>query len=166
MTRRDTGTASGNLTTVVDNGGMTGALKLNYDERGNVVSETRTAGTVKLATAYAYDAASRVAAVTYPSGWTAAYTRDQMGRVTAIGAQPPGPAPPRTGRLASFGRAMPGLGLPAASPPLASAPVASAIAYLPFGPVSGLSYGNGIVETRAFDLDYRATGIADIAAAT
>jgi RHS repeat-associated protein len=156
----------GQLTTVVDNGGMTGALKLNYDERGNVVSETRTAGTVTLATAYAYDAASRVAAVTYPSGWTAAYTRDQMGRVTAIGAQPPGPAPVRAGRLASSGKSMPTLGLPAASPPLASAPVASTITYLPFGPVSGLSYGNGIVETRAFDLDYRATSIADTGAAT
>jgi RHS repeat-associated protein len=154
----------GRLTTVVDNGGMTGALKLNYDERGNVVSETRTAGAVKLTTAYAYDAASRVAAVTYPSGWTAAYSRDQMGRVTAIGAQPPGPAPPRPGRLASS-KSLPVRALPAASVPLASAPVASAITYLPFGPVSGLSYGNGIVETRAFDLDYRATGIADTGAA-
>jgi YD repeat-containing protein len=161
----------GRLTTLVDNGGTTGALARSYDERGNVVSAVRRAGTVTLATAYAYDAASRVAAVTYPSGWTAAYTRDQMGRVTAIGAQPPGPAPPRAGRLASFGEASPALGLPAASvpltvPPGASAPVASAISYLPFGPVSGLSYGNGVVETRAFDLDYRATGIADTGAAT
>jgi RHS repeat-associated protein len=151
----------GRLTTVIDNGGMTGALKLNYDERGNVVSAVRRAGTVTLATAYAYDAASRFAAITYPSGWTAAYTRDQMGRVTAIGAQPPSPVPPRGGRLASFGKSMPALGLPAAS-----SPVANAISYLPFGPVSGLSYGNGIVETRAFDLDYRATGIADTGAAT
>jgi hypothetical protein len=30
----------------------------------------------------------------------------------------------------------------------------SQIAYQPFGPIGGLSYGNGIVETRAFDLDY------------
>jgi RHS repeat-associated protein len=160
----------GQLTTVVDNGGQTGALKLSYDERGNVASQIRRAGTVTLATAYVYDAASRVAAITYPSGWTAAYTRDQMGRVTAIGAQPPGPAP-RAGRLAGVGRSSPALGRPAASPPLArppavSSPVASAITYLPFGPASGLSYGNGIVETRAFDLDYRATSIADASAKT
>src|SRR6202040_1560855 len=63
----------GRLTTLVDNGGTTGTLTRSYDERGNVVSETRTAGAVKLTTAYAYDAASRVTAITYPSGWTAAY---------------------------------------------------------------------------------------------
>jgi RHS repeat-associated protein len=156
----------GRLTTVVDNGGQTGALKLGYDERGNAVSVVRNAGSVKLMTAYAYDAASRVAAVTYPSGWTAAYTRDAMGQVTAIGAQPPGPAAPRAGRLTGFGTARPALSLPAARPPLANSSVASAIGYLPFGPVSGLSYGNGIVETRAFDLDYRPTGVADAGAAT
>jgi RHS repeat-associated protein len=156
----------GRLTTVVDNGGQTGALKLGYDERGNAVSAVRNAGSVKLMTAYAYDAASRVAAVTYPSGWTAAYTRDAMGRVTAIGAQPPGPAPPRTGRLASSTKSLPVRALPAASLPVASSPVASAIAYLPLGPVSGLTYGNGIVETRAFDLDYRPSSVADASAKT
>ena len=35
--------------------------------------------------------------------------------------------------------------------------VANAITYQPFGPVSGLTYGNGIAETRSFDLDYRLT---------
>jgi RHS repeat-associated protein len=156
----------GRLTTITDNGGQTGALKLSYDERGNAVSAVRNAGSVKLMTAYAYDAASRVAAVTYPSGWTAGYTRDPMGRITAIDAQPPGPKAPRAGRLAGFGKSMPNFGLPMAGPPLSSASVASAIGYLPFGPVSGLSYGNGIVETRAFDLDYRATALADSGAKT
>src|SRR5439155_22162169 len=101
-----------------------------------------------------------------PSGWPAGYTRDQMGRITAIDAQPPGPKAPRAGRLAGFGKSMPNFGLPMAGPPLSSASVASAIGYLPFGPVSGLSYGNGIVETRGFDLDYRATSVADSGAKT
>ncbi|HEX7965807.1 MAG TPA: RHS repeat-associated core domain-containing protein [Gammaproteobacteria bacterium] len=38
--------------------------------------------------------------------------------------------------------------------------VASYITYKPFGPVSGLTYGNGLVETRTYDLDYRMTGIS------
>jgi YD repeat-containing protein len=148
----------GRLTTVIDNGGHAGGLKLSYDERGNLVSAVRSAGAVTLAIAYAYDAASRVAIITYPSGWSAAYTRDQMGRVTAIAAQPPGPALPPAGRL---GRPALGLGPPPANPA-----VVSAVTYLPFGPVSGLTYGNGIIETRGFDLDYRPTSLTDAGAAT
>jgi YD repeat-containing protein len=122
----------GRLTTVVDNGGVAGSLGRSYDERGNVVSEVRCAGAVTLATAYAYDAADRIAAITYPSGAIASYSRDAMGRVTALAVKPPGMSP-----LA----------------------VTSQIAYQPFGPVGGLVYGNGIAESRAFDLDYRVTGI-------
>ena len=40
-------------------------------------------GSATLTTAYTYDAASRVSSITYPSGWTVAYTRDIMGRTTA-----------------------------------------------------------------------------------
>ncbi|MGA3133378.1 MAG: hypothetical protein ABSD59_21495, partial [Terracidiphilus sp.] len=42
-----------------------------------------------------------------------------------------------------------------------STPVVSNISYEPFGPYTGLTYGNGVVETRSFDQDYRVTGIAD-----
>jgi RHS repeat-associated protein len=38
--------------------------------------------------------------------------------------------------------------------------VASSIAYKPFGPIAGFSYGNGLAETRSYDLDYRVTGIS------
>jgi len=120
----------GRLTTVVD---AVGTLQRSYDERGNLVSETRSGGSWTAVTGYAYDAASRITAITYPSGTIASYTRDAMGRVTAITAQPPG------------------------SPVL---PVLSSITYLPFGPVQGLHYGNGVVETRTFDLDYRQTGLS------
>ncbi|MGH8414040.1 MAG: hypothetical protein ACRESX_04850 [Gammaproteobacteria bacterium] len=34
-----------------------------------------------------------------------------------------------------------------------------AITYAPFGPVSGLTYGNGLTESRSYDQDYRLTGI-------
>jgi RHS repeat-associated protein len=125
----------GRLTKVIDNAG---ALTRSYDERGNVLKETRSLGPASLTTAYAYDAASRIAAITYPSGWVALYTRDAMGRVTAVTAKPP-------------------LG--------AALPVAGSITYQPFGPVSGLAFGNGITERRVYDLDYRLTTISDVGAA-
>lgn len=85
-------------------------------------------------TKYTYDAANRIASVTYPSGTIVSYTRDTMGRVTAVNAQPSGGT---------------------------STPVVSSIAYQPFGPYSGLTYGNGVAESRGFDQDYRLTGITD-----
>ena len=62
------------------------------------------------------------------------YTRDIMGRITAVNAQAPGGS---------------------------STPVVSSVAYEPFGPYSSLTYGNGVAETRGFDQDYRMTGITD-----
>ena len=62
------------------------------------------------------------------------YTRDIMGRITAVNAQAPGGS---------------------------STPVVSSVGYEPFGPYSSLTYGNGVAETRGFDQDYRMTGITD-----
>ena len=126
----------GGLTSVTD---AAGTLTRSYDERGKVLKETRTNGAAKLATTYIYDAASRVASITYPSGWTAAYTRDAMGRPTAVTAQAPGGS--------------------------ASVPVLTSAGYQPFGPINGLTFGNGVAEARTFDLDYRLTGLADAGAA-
>jgi RHS repeat-associated protein len=117
----------GRPTTVTD---QAGTLKRTYDERGNVLADSRN-GSV---TGYAYDATSRVAAITYPSGAVATYTRDQMGGITGVSVTPSG-----GGRLS----------------------VLSGVAYAPFGPPTGLTYGNGIAESRAFDLDYRLTSLRD-----
>jgi RHS repeat-associated protein len=126
----------GRLTAVAD---AAGTLTRSYDERGNLLKETRIGGAAKLVTIYTYDPADRVASITYPSGWTAAYTRDAMGRTTAVTAQPPGPA--------------------------ISVPVLATAAYQPFGPINALTLGNGVAESRSFDLDYRLTGLADTGAA-
>ena len=122
----------GRLTGVTD---AAGTLARSYDERGNMLSETRVNGVATLVTTYTYDAANRVASITYPSGWTAGYTRDAMGRTTAVTAQGAGGS--------------------------ASASVVSGAGYQPFGPINALTFGNGVAETRAFDLDYRLTGLAD-----
>jgi RHS repeat-associated protein len=122
----------GRLTAVTD---AAGSLMRSYDERGNVLSETRANGAATLVTAYTYDAASRVTSITYPSGWTAVYRRDTMGRITAVTAQPPGGG--------------------------ASVPVVASAGYQPFGPVNALTFGNSVTETRSFDLDYRLTSLTD-----
>ena len=122
----------GRLMAVTD---AAGTLARSYDERGNVLSETRVNSAATLVTAYTYDAASRVASITYPSGWVVAYTRDSMGRATAATAQAPDGG--------------------------ASVPVLANAGYQPFGPINALTFGNGVTETNNFDLDYRLTGLAD-----
>ena len=125
----------GRLTSVTD---AVGTLSRTYDERGNVFTESRVSGgaaAATLVTKYTYDGANRAASIAYPSGIVVAYQRDSMGRVTGVTAQPQGASQPAT--------------------------VLSQIAYQPFGPPSGMSYGNGVRDTRTFDLDYRLTSLSD-----
>ena len=119
----------GRLTAIKD---AVGTLSRSYDERGNVVSETRVMNGSTLQTAYTFDKAGHVSSITYPSGLVVTYIRDPMGRATSITAKVPGAA---------------------------VQPVVSSIGYQPFGPVNSLTFWNGIVETRSFDNDYRLTGI-------
>ncbi len=118
----------GHLTSVAD---AVGTLSLTYDEQGNELGETRKSGAVTLATLYGYDLASRIAAITYPSGSQAIYAHDAAGRVASV-------------KLNVGGT---------------TKTLVASVTYKPFGPVAGMTYGNGIVETRAYDGDYRLTGL-------
>ncbi len=124
----------GRLTSVTD---AAGSLSRSYDERGNLLTDKRTHGAATLLTSNTYDAASRVASITYPSGWQVSYTRDSMGRITAANATAPGGA---------------------------TQPIVSGITYQPFGPVNAMAYGNSVVEMRSFDLDYRLLNLTDMGA--
>jgi len=126
------GSGIGKLTSVTD---AAGTLSRSYDQLGNLLTDARTTSTATLTTAYAYDAANRIASIIYPSGATVSYTHDTMGRVTSVSAQPSGGA---------------------------STLVASSIAYKPFGPDGGLRYGSAGQQTRSFDQDYRLTNVTDI----
>lgn len=130
------GSGVGRLTTLKD---AAGTLSFSYDERGNRLSAARVTGSATFTTSYAYDKASRVSAITYPSKTSVAYTRDKMGRITQISAQ------------AAGGSAQ---------------TVVSSVTYAPFGPVTGMTYGNGVVETRSFDPDYRMTKVQSAGAST
>ena len=130
------GAGIGRLTSVTD---AAGTLSRSYDQLGNLLSDVRTTSAATLTTAYTYDAANRIVSIAYPSGATVSYTRDTMGRITAVAARPSGGV---------------------------SAPVVSNVTYEPFGPYNGLTNGNGVAEARGFDQDYRLTGIIDMGTST
>jgi RHS repeat-associated protein len=126
----------GRLTSWTD---AAGSHTRSYDERGNLTADTLVSGALTLATSYGYDAASRLASVTYPSGTVANYTRDAMGRVTSVSATPAGGSPQT---------------------------LASLITYKPFGPWVSVTYGNGIAETAGYDADYALTSLVDSGSST
>jgi RHS repeat-associated protein len=129
------GFAVGRLTSLTD---AAGSLSRSYDERGNMLNETRVTGPTTLNTVYTYDAANRIASTTYPSGWTVSQTRDIMGRIWQLPVTAPG-------------------GIFAAN-------AITNATYKPFGPLYTLTYGNGVNESRNFDLDYRVIALADAGA--
>jgi RHS repeat-associated protein len=116
----------GRLTTVL---GQNGNVVRTYDTLGQVSKETKVLDGVAYAVGYAYDRGGNVTQMTYPSGRIVSHSRDSMGRVAAVTTQ-----------------------ANAASPVVT---LASAATYYPFGPLAGLTYGNGLVLSRAHTRDYR-----------
>ncbi|HEV2695901.1 MAG TPA: RHS repeat-associated core domain-containing protein, partial [Verrucomicrobiae bacterium] len=108
-----------------------GGTAIKYDERGNAISMTRTNSGTIYTTAYLYDLADRVIHVNYPSGHVIGYGRDNLGRVTSVTYQ--------SGATVTV--------------------LATNILYAPFGPMTSLAYGNGLVRSLGYDLDYRLTNI-------
>jgi hypothetical protein len=67
--------------------------------------------------------------VTYPSGRIVSYTRDAVGRISGVAMQDNASAVPVA--------------------------VASGAIYAPFGPLTSLSYGNGLGLSVSYDQDYQ-----------
>lgn len=78
---------------------------------------------------YTYDAAGRVKTLTYPSGAQVTYGYDAAGRVGSVSLTVNG----------------------------VTQTLASNLAYAPFGPLTGLAYGNGMTLTQTVDTAYRLT---------
>jgi len=106
---------------------VTGLTQHAYDQKGRVVSEVRTINGTAYTTAYTYDAAGRLAALTYPSGRTVSYSFDALGRIAQI----------------------------ATTAGTHTQVVVSNVAYQPFGGVKSYTLGNGQTYTRSYDLDGR-----------
>jgi RHS repeat-associated protein len=129
----------GHLTGYTDG---SGATTLKYDDLGGITNETKIAGGVTASTSYKYNLAGKVTQVTYPSGLLANYSYDGQGRVNGVS-------------VANY-----------STVPAPAVTVASNVTYMPFGPVSSFAYGNRLVMSRSFDLDYRITTISVNAGAT
>ncbi len=98
-----------------------------YDPQGRLLNETRTINGVPYVTAYGYDSAGRMNSVTYPSGRVVNYTLDALGRIQSV----------------------------ATTKDSATQTVVSSVAYRPFGPSAGFTFGNGQTYSRGFDQDGR-----------
>lgn len=122
----------GRLASIVDASGTTA---FTYTPHGAVAKETRTTPGAIFQTVYTPDLLkNRVSSIAYPSGRSIFYTYDWFGRVSAISTKQDAAAP--------------------------SVTLASRIAYLPYGPVRSLSYGNYKFLSRTFDLAGRITGVS------
>jgi YD repeat-containing protein len=71
----------GRLTQLTDPAGNS---KFVYDARGNLLSETRTIGTLAYPVSYTYDLADRLLTITYPSGRIVTYVRNAQGQITGV----------------------------------------------------------------------------------
>ncbi len=120
----------GRLTSLTDQSGTTSYV---YGDRGNVRSDTRVIGGQTYVTQYQYDLADHLMQVTYPTGRLVTYQRDAQGRVAAVTTQ----------TTASH----------------APTPLATNITYEPFGPITSLTYGNGLGLDLSYDQDSRLTAI-------
>ena len=125
------------LTSVTD---AAGNLSQDWNERGLLTESERTNGGNTYTTEYAYDSAGRLAEITYASSdWVIGYKRDAAGQITYVSATEPGQS---------------------------AVNLAAGVTYLPFGPITAFTYGNGITHARTYDNDYRVTSIIDDAGAS
>jgi RHS repeat-associated protein len=127
----------GRLTRIED---QSGSVEWIYDTLGRAVQEKKVNGTTTYTLDYAYDADGNVTQITYPSGRIVNYARDALGRISGVTTKTNGASPVVT--------------------------LASDVDYRPFGPLTGLTYGNGLALVKTFDLDYRPDGILVHEAAT
>jgi RHS repeat-associated protein len=115
----------GRLTGVTEESGSTA---FTYDAKGWVTQDAKTIQGRSYTVGYAYDKNGKVTQITLPSGRTVTFTRASDGLATAISTK--------------------------ATPSSSSESLASSISYLPFGPLGGLTYGNGLALTDSYDQNY------------
>jgi len=116
---------SGRLTQLTDSSGSTVYC---YDRRGNVLSKQQTVGAVVSTVTYTYTPADRLQSLTYPSGAIVTYTRNVLGQITQVAYQTSATA---TAQI-----------------------LISNAGYLPFGPLSQITFGNGRTLSKSYDQDY------------
>ena len=114
----------GRLCSSTDEAGVT---SLEYDNFGNVLSQTRVEDGQSFIIRYQYDDGDRIEQITYPHGGVVVYNRDAIGRITDVNFHLEGQ----------------------------SVPIISQRRYRADGLVTSQTAGNGLIESRQFDLQGR-----------
>lgn len=104
-----------------------GSLQYEYDAFGNITRTRKTELGVEYVTEYEYDGEDRLTALVYPSGRRVEYRRDILGRVIAVHAEV-------VGRMQSM---------------------LTDIRYRADGQLVSARFGNGLSQTRGYDLQGR-----------
>lgn len=121
----------GRLTRVQFDGGE---RRFRYDTLGRLVAETQVIGTQAYTARYVYNALGQLSAQQLPSGAWLGYDYNDQSRLAGLYLQNSAEPTPDQRQ-----------------------PLITDLDYLPFGPVTHLTYGNGIEQTNHYDLDYRLT---------
>lgn len=106
-----------------------------YDDRGNVTADIHTIGTITYSTRYAYNRASMLEKMTYPSGRTYIYSYDVMGRFKTISVKD--------------------------TPTSTAVQLARSATYEPFGALKSFIHRNNIQHDRLYDTQGRLTDIIE-----
>ncbi len=108
-----------------------GSYTFYYDAQGNLTREDKTINSILYTTQYTYNRNSILTSITYPTGRVITYALDQVGRISQV------------------------------STTLNNNPkvLATGITYLPFGGITGLTYGNGLTLAQGYDNQYRISSI-------
>ncbi|MFT6100111.1 MAG: YD repeat-containing protein, partial [Arenicella sp.] len=106
-----------------------GTSEYTYDGRGLIVKDIKTVNGFSFTTQYQYDDASSLIQMTYPSSQVVDFDRDNVGRISKVSRTKSGQ----------------------------SKILASGVSYLPFGPITGMTHGNGLELTRTFDKSHNLT---------
>ena len=107
----------------------TGSSNYTYNQFGNLTEEVRITSGESFTTAYGYNTNQELTSITYPSGRVVHYQRDAIGQVSDV-----------TSTYQSV-----------------TTDVATNISYLPFGPSTSMTFGNGLVIGNSYDQQYRLT---------
>ncbi|MBI5050293.1 MAG: RHS domain-containing protein [Nitrospirae bacterium] len=95
----------------------------DYDKMGRVIKETKQIDNVVYGTEYIYDLNGNPLTITYPGGRVVTYTYNQLNKITSV-----------TDTFSGVTKTL-----------------ANNITYLPFGDVTSITQGNGIITAKTYD---------------
>ncbi len=121
----------GRITRIDD---ASGSIEWTYNVLGQATQEKKTTASQVYPVDYSYDLDGNVTGMVYPSGRIVTYARDAVGQITGVTTKKDALSSPVT--------------------------LASGVAYLPFGGLTSLTYGNTLTLTKTFNADYNLTALA------